>query len=266
MTTYWTKNWLAKCATFREAIHKVENWTSAIDIRLHQNRRTPRLLSFRNGLNVVCRGRSSDWDVISELLLTGGYARAMQHLGQIPGDPVVLDLGGNIGVFSLLAALRHPTAQLYLYEPAPENRRQCELNRLLNPSLAGRIHINPEGIGGHTQLTEFYYDDASPQSSGLYCGGTTSYPVQILAFEEAVSRLGSRIALAKIDVEGAEFEILECTPAAVWAKIDAVSLEIHDDPKGKVSLTGFIDALRKLGFSRIEREAFGPASYFLTRE
>lgn len=266
MANYWTKNWLAKFATFRETIRRVENWPTAIDLRLHQGRPSPRLLSFRDGLNLICRGRSSDWDVISELLLSGGYAMALSHLERTVGEPVVLDLGGNIGAFSLLVAHRHPTAQLHLFEPAPKNQTQCQLNRLLNPFLANRVQIHPEGVGGRTELTEFYYNEASPQSSGLYCGGSISYPVQILAFAEVVAGLKSRVAMAKIDVEGAEFEILEHTPPAVWNNVDAISIEIHDDPKGRVGLAEFLDAFRKLGYSRIQKESFAPATYFLTRK
>jgi FkbM family methyltransferase len=265
MPNYWTKNWLAKFVTFRETIRKVENWTTAIDLRLHQARPSPRLLSFRDGLNLVCRGRSSDWDVISELLLSGGYARALKYLAQIKGEPVVLDLGGNIGVFSLLAASRHAGAQFHIYEPAPQNQRQCEVNRLLNPLLSGRVHLHPEGVGGRTQLTQFYYNEVSPQSSGLYCGGSTSYPVQLLAFAEVVAGLKDRVALVKIDVEGAEFEILEQTPPSVWENVDAISIEIHDDPNGKVDLARFLEEFRKRGYSHIEKEPVASASYFLAR-
>jgi len=40
---------------------------------------------------------------VHELYFAGSYGRAMQFLKNLPGEPVVLDLGGNIGLFSLLA-------------------------------------------------------------------------------------------------------------------------------------------------------------------
>ena len=45
----------------------------------------------------------------------------------------------------------------------------------------------------------------------------------------ALRRSGAeRVALLKVDVEGAEIEIVEAAGAAVWARIDRVVLEFHD--------------------------------------
>src|SRR5688572_29012340 len=48
------------------------------------------------------------------------------------GEPLVLDLGANVGMFGLHALTRHPGARVVAYEPEPRNaaqhRRLVELN------------------------------------------------------------------------------------------------------------------------------------------
>ncbi len=264
MPSYWSMDWGAKLATFAKAVRHVKNWPAAIGLRMFQGYPRMRLLTFRNGLNVVCRGHTSDWSVVSELALAGGYGLALTHLRGLKGRPIVLDLGGNIGVFSLLAARCHEQAVVHTYEPGPPNFRQCEINRLLNPTVAERIHLIREAVGGETRMTEFFYDDQSPQSSGLY-GRGSSYPVQIRSFSEVVNGCGGAVALAKIDIEGAEFELLDHTPSVIWRNVGAISIEVHDDPKGKLKLRDFLDRLAGEGFRRIEQEPVGPSSFFLRR-
>ncbi len=105
-------------------------------MRLRQQRPGLRLLNFRNGMNIACRGGTRDWDIVHELYFAGSYGRAMQFLKALPGEPAVLDLGGNIGLFSLLAAKTHPSARIYTYEPGPPNYQMFELNCLANPGLS----------------------------------------------------------------------------------------------------------------------------------
>src|SRR5258708_414266 len=110
-----------KIRTAWQIIREIENWPAAFGMRLRQQHKGLRPLNFRNGLNIACRGGTRDWDIVHELYLAGGYGRAMNFLKNLPGEPLVLDLGGNIGLFSLLAARTHRAAHIHAYEPGPPN-------------------------------------------------------------------------------------------------------------------------------------------------
>lgn len=99
-----------KLKTALDIYRQIENWPTGLALRLHKKRRGLRLLSFRNGLQVVCRGGTEDWTVIHELYFKGIYNQAMAYLPSMPGRPVGFDLGANIGLFSLMAAATHPAA------------------------------------------------------------------------------------------------------------------------------------------------------------
>jgi hypothetical protein len=89
-----------KLKTSFEILKLVRNWPDALELRLWKNRRSLRLLEFRNGLNVVLRGGSNEWSVIHELFFAGGYRKALDWLAaRSDAAPVVMDLGANIGTF-----------------------------------------------------------------------------------------------------------------------------------------------------------------------
>lgn len=249
-----------KLKTAADIVRRIENWPAAFGMRFQRHKPGLQLLRFRDGLNVVCRGATRDWDVVHELLFAGSYARAMSHLQAQTGSPVVIDLGGNIGLFSMLAARMHPQAEVFAFEPGPPNFRLFEMNRLANPDLTERIHLSTEAVAGTARSVEWFFDEQNPGGSGLFATAGRKFTVQMRPFAEVIPP--GAVALAKIDIEGAEFELLENTPAEIWARISAVSLELHEDPRGKMSQGEFLERMKSFGF-RIEEESV--CTFFLHR-
>jgi FkbM family methyltransferase len=249
-----------KLKTAADIMRRIDNWPTAFSMRFNRRKPGLQLLRFRDGLNVVCRGGTRDWDVIHELLFAGSYTRAMSHLQAQPGNPVVLDVGGNIGLFSLVAACAHPRAEIFAFEPGPPNFRLFEMNRLANADLTDRIHLSEDAVAGETRSVEWFFDELNPGGSGLFATAGQKFTVQMRAFTEVLPP--GPVALAKIDIEGAEFELLEHTPVELWQRIGALSLELHDDPRGKMTQPAFLDRMKSFGF-KIEEESV--CTFFLHR-
>src|SRR5688572_9513882 len=121
-----------KVHVFREAVRQVRNWPEVVGLRIRSRKDEIRVLRFRDGLQLACRGGNLDWAVLTTVLFEDTYRRALAHLKACVGNPAVFDLGANIGFFSLLAAQAHTSARVFAYEPAPPNLRMVELNRSLN--------------------------------------------------------------------------------------------------------------------------------------
>jgi hypothetical protein len=100
----------------------------------------------------------------------------------------------------------------------------------------------------------------------MFTGNGTAYHVQVRSFEEVVNALPGPVALVKMDIEGAEFEVLERTPPAVWQKIGGLAIELHDMADFKLKPRDFLDRMPALGFPKAIQEPIGPSSYFLRRE
>lgn len=127
-----------------------------------------------------------------------------------PGDRV-LDVGANIGYFSLLsAACVGEEGRVYAFEPEPQNFALLEENIALNgyqgritPCRAalgsapgtGRLYLSPDNFGDH-QLHE-----ETP--------GRDSVPVALAVGAEWFRGRESRLDLVKVDVQGAEYEVVQ---------------------------------------------------------
>lgn len=148
----------------------------------------------------------SDW-LGQYVYLSGSYepmtASVIEKLLK-PGDSV-LDVGANVGFFTLLAASKiGSTGHVYAFEPVPSVRSALEYNLSLNlfdnvtiyakavSDITGTVVIN-EGPEGHKGLSSM-----RPLESV-----TRQHNIESVAINDITAELG-KICLIKIDVEGAE--------------------------------------------------------------
>jgi FkbM family methyltransferase len=251
-----------KFNTALQIVRLIENWPAAWAMRIDRRREGLRLLRFRGGLNLVCRSGTRDWDVIHELVFAQSYERAFRYLSSLQGETIVIDLGGNIGLFSLLAARRARSATIHVFEPGPPNLRILEMNLLANPQTDKRIHVHREAVAGKSGVAKWFFDHKNPGGSSLFGTGETGTDVSIRSLSDIVNEFTGRIGLLKIDIEGAEYDMIEQTPAEIWQLIPAISLELHDDPNKRTSNDRFLDRMSQFGY-RIEPERV--CSFFLRR-
>jgi FkbM family methyltransferase len=259
---YLVANWRLKLQTLSRARQRVVNWREAVSLRLSSAGEQVRVLRLRDGTQIACRGGNLDWAAFSNLVLLDGCAAGLEYLKNCAGTPLVLDLGANIGLYSVLAARAHPQSTVVAYEPAPPNVRMFEINRLLNPSMTERIRVVPEAVGGTTRKCQFTYDEQQPEASGLEHRRGIPYPVIVRAFGEIVNGLSQPITLAKIDIEGAEFELIEHTAKEVWERVQAISIELHSDDDKKNG--ALLDRMKSFAY-RIEPECESRRACFLRR-
>ena len=157
----------------------------------------------------------------------------------LPPKARVIDVGANIGLFSLAARLRFSDAIIHAYEP--------------NPRLSGFIQAHAdqakflcfhEAIAlrdGHVELVD--RSDSNLTTTVASDGST----IPSTSFARAVDRIGGHVELLKLDCEGAEWPLL--FDDAVWPSVDNVTLEYHLWATAGVSHDDVAKRLRQLGFS-----------------
>lgn len=131
----------------------------------------------------------------------------------------ILDIGANVGFFSIAARSRFPAAQIHAYEPNP--RIQSYLTR--NAETV-QFNVFPEAVGA-TEGTVSLVDASDSNQARTSAEAKTGAEVRQVAFAEVVERLGGKIDLAKIDCEGAEWGLF--TAPEPWSKIRLVRMEYH---------------------------------------
>lgn len=139
-------------------------------------------------------------------------------------DGVVIDIGTNIGCFSLLASLH--AKKVLSFEPEPHNLEMLRLNVEVNNAP---IEVIPHPVG-HPRLT--FIDNGSGHSQ---IGQTHGSPVEVVDVNPYLDEF-DRIALVKLDCEGGEYEFVETISEENIKKIDRMVGEFHsflweNDPK-----------------------------------
>jgi FkbM family methyltransferase len=132
-----------------------------------------------------------------------------------PRPATILDVGGNIGLFSIVARYWFPKAVIHCYEPNPA------LTPILHTHLDPlKVVIFGEAIGetsGSVQLT------VGENSLHSRVNGSGSVPMVTL--DTAVERCGGAVDLLKLDCEGCEWGILE--RAAGLDAVKELTMEFH---------------------------------------
>jgi len=175
----------------------------------------------------------------------------------------VLDVGANIGCFSLYAARRLPAARLVSVEPFPPSFLRLG-ETLQRNRLASRVTAWPLGVAAATGSRIIPADGAPSQSLGMAPAGqpvTGGTPIDVVSLDELTSRacasLGTDVIdFVKMDVEGAEHEAVAAAPAAALRRIGALAMEYH--PNG--DREALFRALASGGLRLLHDRRIGPAA------
>jgi FkbM family methyltransferase len=130
-------------------------------------------------------------------------------------DLVMVDIGAWIGPLTLYAA--GLKARVQAYEPDPVARAELAANVARNPELAERVTISPLAVGpgaGDLRLgNRTSARGGDSMSSLLFADARVGWPVRSVGLTELLTPIPAELlGLVKIDIEGAEVEMLE--PAA----------------------------------------------------
>lgn len=134
----------------------------------------------------------------------------IKHISFSTGD-IVLDVGANIGMFSIFLAKRHPDIKIIAIEPVPENfehlKRNIELNSVKNIT-ALNFALTADGRNIDIMLPLQNPGGAS-FISNLECSHGKIHSVPSQTLDSIFSQYQiDRCKMMKIDCEGAEYEIL----------------------------------------------------------
>jgi FkbM family methyltransferase len=158
----------------------------------------------------------------------------------IAPDGVVVDLGANMGAFTLLALAHGANVRVVAVEADPVECGRFEKNLALN-GWADRTKIVRAFVGGRTQ---FQVDLAA---TGRTAAVPTIDPAQLLAMA------GGQIDLLKCDIEGSEFELF-ASAGPLLAACRQIAMELHPDAGDP---TQVIELLRSNGFE-VRHGTHGP--------
>jgi FkbM family methyltransferase len=158
-----------------------------------------------NGRRYVARVRiaelESDWLSVHEIAIRKIYPI---EAGFAPD--LVIDGGGNTGLYTLFASAVYPAAQIVICEPVPQNLVQIEKHLRMNDVTA---EVRPVCIGGSERRIPFYVREANQGSFDAGLPYRSRIDVEVVTLASLVRGRNAKRILIKLDIEGMEVEALE---------------------------------------------------------
>lgn len=179
-------------------------------------------MNFRKNIKFATRVNSQDLIILHEIFKAKCYEKA-----KIRKNDVVVDIGAHIGGYSILATKLG--GKVFAYEAMPENYELLVENLKINNckrvksynvavnSKKGEVLLNVDRTGNG--LHSIYPDSSSKE--------TIKVP-SIDLHEIFVNNRLNQIDVLKIDVEGAEYEIILHARPEDLQKIKTIIMEYHD--------------------------------------
>jgi FkbM family methyltransferase len=174
----------------------------------------------RKGQVLETEARNS-WPVIEVFL--GEYERP------IAWDQMrlILDVGAHVGAFTCWVASRAPRAQIVAFEPEPRNVADLQTNVLRN-NLEARVVLENAAAASFDGEAGLRVHGGDRQLSSFVAPVGEAVPVRCINLDRYIREsCEDPIDLLKMDVEGAEWDILSSLGDDTWARISKVVLEVH---------------------------------------
>ena len=161
-------------------------------------------IAYVNNLKFKIRPNTTDHKVIEEVIIRRAYRKPKINF-DVEKDEVWLDLGGNIGTFSVYAL--NKGAKVITYEPEPDNIQLLNDNLKLNNFT--NCQVIPKGVnttGGTTKLYLCKGTYNKYRHTVYEKRGRTAIQIETTKIDDAIT---PDVTAIKMDIEGSEVPILE---------------------------------------------------------
>lgn len=149
--------------------------------------------------------------------------------GKMPNEPTIIDIGANVGFFSLAMFSQFPGAKVVAFEPMPFNFNQL---KTYQGSYDFNWKIEHMAVADNNDgLTLFSSTiDGFSTMAGVFASDGRGEKIEVptvtldqVMFQNEIER----IDLLKLDCEGSEYSILYGLTDAFFDKINLMSIESH---------------------------------------
>lgn len=179
---------------------------------------------------------------------------------KIGESDTVIDIGANVGIFSVLASSIASKGKIYSFEPVKDNFNRLVAHKELNncnniiPDNRGvsnknkkvKIHLLNDNSGGHS-LNKKKFNNLPEKASSYEM-------IDCITLKDIFDIYNiERCDFLKMDCEGEEYKILKALPSDYYKKIDKIALEFHRAVVDEVKLAkhlvkqGYIVTISDLG-------------------
>lgn len=192
---------------------------------------------------------NTDLFILREIFIRQAYKRILPLL---PKGPLrIVDVGANIGSFTVWMHATVGVSEAFCFEPVPDTRRLLAYNLSVNKCEGAKVMA--AAMGGSARTISIALNEENPGASSIYDvpppGKATEVPV--LAFEDWAKSIPGNFDVLKLDCEGAEWEIARHSSAEQLRRFPIIVGEVHDDPEQNQPPGEFIKLMESKGYETI---------------
>lgn len=191
--------------------------------------------------------------IFKEIYLDRVYQNYMKYM--LRGK--VVDIGGNIGLFSLFAA--NLAKSIDIYEPSSMHVETIEANLEFN-NAKEKVTVYKQAVSIQVGELELHHNQNTTMFSLNALVDDKMIPtekVPVVTMKEVLANAGGHINFLKLDPEGEEFKIIASSEFEEASKeIDALVVELHS--WAGVPYQNMIQMLQDYGYTveKLETDAF----------
>ena len=162
-------------------------------------------VKYRNSYNNLYIESDTPYATKTFLAATYDFYIETQRLSILPPKPIIIDIGANIGQYSIAVKSFFPKAELYSVEPDP-NVFKLLMN---NTKSLKSITTYNYALASKTGSIDFYVNKEFSEWSSIIKQGYNVNKIRVKAIKgDTLFANLKYIDLLKIDVEGAELEVI----------------------------------------------------------
>lgn len=252
--------WLKRNPGLVALVHAARQAPTAVRLTLSRWRLAKRSGYLRSVYGVWLRDR---WDDVTfRFCVLGKYGYFYSEWLREQDDCVFLDIGANVGLYSLIAGANPGVKAIHAFEPVPETFRFLADN--IRRNGVGRCTPHPVGVSaapsvsrirvkrGHSGVSTLR--DASMEPIGF----DSTIEIRVVGPEyldrEVDASIASRV-IVKLDVEGHEEVVLNALMRTrLWPKVANIYYEVNERHLDHRSV---LSTLQNAGFRVIKKNGDG---------
>lgn len=187
-------------------------------------------LHLRKKINIIVRPKSGDMIAVIEDFYDQQYTCFPLIFNK---GGVVVDIGAHIGTFSLAISLKNPDLRIFCFEPQPQTFKQLVKNIGLNKHK-DHFLVSQTALWTSNMKQKLYIAGGDSLGATLTKAISNDFTeVQCVTLNKLLGdyKINS-CQLLKIDIEGAEYEVVESFTKSEYEKIESILVEYHvvDNP------------------------------------
>lgn len=175
----------------------------------------------------------------------------LKEIKNIEGD--FFDVGANVGIYSILFRDRvEGENRVIAFEPLEQNITRIKSNAKLNNIK--NINIHPVALGNQNGEEKIYYDPSNVGAASLATQpGVITKTINIHRLD-SLDLLSKNVGIMKIDVEGAELDVLKGAESMLIDMKPGLLIETHPEilDERNQSIEKLLSVVNRLGYQEVE--------------